>query len=347
MQAKRSADSPGRPGIKLIFELTNLCNFSCTHCIREEKGPKSFLPVSLIEKVLTEAEAYRGMNFVAFTGGEPTLHPHFADILRLVTEAGYPFGFVTNGWHFVSRTFAQLQPYRERCAHVTFSLDGAREETHDKLRRRAHSFRRVMQSVMVCRVHEIPVHLNMVVTRSNRSEIEAMAMLASRLRCEALFYGHCQPTPDAIAAGLVLTGAERREVEGEIAELQRALQLRILLAGDHYEESRFYQCPQLEMKELNVDYRGYLTACCTLSSYRGGTADTDVVADLGEVGLFEGHQRLVDRIARLNREKIGRLSTRDAAEKDNFICTHCLEHYGKSTRLDSVLALPVLQPTPR
>jgi MoaA/NifB/PqqE/SkfB family radical SAM enzyme len=30
------------PGVKLIFELTNRCNFSCLHCIRAEDGPKHF-----------------------------------------------------------------------------------------------------------------------------------------------------------------------------------------------------------------------------------------------------------------------------------------------------------------
>lgn len=344
----RHAPTPDRrPGIKLIFELTDVCNFRCTHCIREEGGTGTFLPVELVEKVLVEAKAYRSVNFVAFTGGEPTLHPRFAEILRRVTEHGYRFGFVTNGWQFVSRTGAQLRPYREWCAHVTFSLDGATEQTHDTLRRRAGSFRRVLQGVALCRAWGVPVHLNMVVTRANRSELEAMAMLASRLGCEALFYGHCQPTPDAEAAGLVLDPRERREVEAEIAALQRALRLRILLAGDHYEESRFYQCPQLEMREFNVDYRGYLTACCTLSNYRGGTPDTDVIADLARVSLYEAHQRLVKRIARLNREKIERLAQGPADERDHFICTHCLEHYGKVPRRARTRSLPVLPSAPR
>jgi len=346
--------SPGSPpryaegqGIKLIFELTNLCNFSCTHCIRDEDGQPSFLPTSVVAKVLAETQAYRSVTLVAFTGGEPTLHPELEEILRSVTEYGHRFSLVTNGWQFVSHTFARLQPYLASCAQVTFSLDGATEETHDKLRRRTGSYRRVMQGVALCRHHGIPVHLNMVVTRANRSELEAMAVLASRLGCDALFYGHCQPTPDAVAADLVLNAAERLEVEKEIAELQRLLQLRILLAGDHYEESRFYQCSQLQMREFNIDYRGYLTACCTLSNYRGGTPDTDVIADLAEVSFFEAHQRLLSRIAEINREKIERLASSSVEEKDHFICTHCLEHYGKYSRLSKVLSLPVLEATAR
>jgi MoaA/NifB/PqqE/SkfB family radical SAM enzyme len=345
LQSRAAAPAPDtqRQGVKLILELTNLCNFSCTHCIRDEEGAKHFLALPVVERVLAEVQAYHSVHHVAFTGGEPTLHPHFEEVLRLVTGYGLRFGFVTNGWQFSRRTLPLLQRFREHIGHLTFSLDGATEQTHDALRRRAGSYRRVMEGVALCRAHGIAVHLNMVVTRSNRSEVEAMAVLASRLGCDGLFYGHCQPTPDAVAADEVLNARERREVETEIAELQRIFQLHILLAGDHYNESRFFQCSQLQMREFNVDYLGRLTACCMLSNYRGGAVDTDVVADLNEVSFFEAHKRLVRQIARINLEKIERLSAGPAQEKDHFICTHCLEHYGKYAQVGRVLSLPVLQ----
>lgn len=328
-------------GVKLIFELTSLCNFSCTHCIREE-GEPGFLPVSLVEKVLAETRRYGNINYVAFTGGEPTLHPEFPRLLELVTGYGYRFGFVTNGWRFVDRTFAQLAPYRGQLAHVTFSVDGATEQSHDTLRRRKGSFRRLLQAITLCRFQGVGVHVNMVVTRDNRAELEAMALLASRLGCDALLYGHCQPTPHAVAAGLVLDAAERRRVEEEIGRLQSLFRMTILLAGDHYNASRFHQCPQFQMREFNIDHRGRLTACCMLSGYRGGTPDTEVVADLREVSFYEGHQRLVSTITRLNLEKIARVSTTEPEEKDQFICTHCLEHFGKVPRGTTRSPLPIL-----
>ncbi|MCP3956980.1 MAG: radical SAM protein [bacterium] len=313
---------------KLIFELTNLCNFSCVHCIRDEDGPKHYLGLEIIEKVLREAGAYRSFHLVYFTGGEPTVHPRFADIIERVVGHDYSYGFVTNGWNF-DKILRRIEPFKEHLHAVNLSLDGAREETHDALRRRPGSFRRVMQAVSLCRFHRLSAHINMVVTTANRSEVEEMALLAGRLGCETLNYVHCQPTPDALAAGLVLSPRERRRVEAEIGDLQKTFQLEIVLAGDHYQESLFYQCPQLQMRELNIDYRGFLTACCMLSNYRGGAPDTDVVADLNEVSLFEAHRRLVARFAELNAEKIDRLATVDATETDHFICSHCLQHYQK------------------
>ena len=46
---------------------------------------------------------------------------------------------------------------------VTFSLDGAHEATHDRLRGTG-SFRRVMRAASLCVVKELPFSLSMVVT---------------------------------------------------------------------------------------------------------------------------------------------------------------------------------------
>ena len=111
-------------GVKLIFELTNRCNFSCVHCIRAEDGPHHDLPVTIVNKVLTEVQAYQPISLVAFTGGEPTLHPQFADMVELVATYGYPFTFVTNGWNF-PQTFSKIQDWKNKLESVSLSLDGA------------------------------------------------------------------------------------------------------------------------------------------------------------------------------------------------------------------------------
>jgi len=326
-------------GIKLIFELTNRCNFGCVHCIRSEDGPHYDLPLEIVDKVLREVQGYQPIRLVAFTGGESTLHQQFADIVELVARAQYSFTFVTNGWNF-PQTFAKILAWQHAFESVSFSVDGASETTHDALRRQPGSFRRLMQAISLCHMHGIPVHLNMVVTRANRADLEAMAMLASRLGCAALGYGHCQPTPDALAADLVLNARERLDVEMEVAALQQIFTLPIFLAGDHYTAARFAQCPQLHMREFNIDYRGYLTACCTLSNYRGGTPDTDVLADLHKVSFVEGHRRLITKIAQINREKLERLTTCAATEAEQFLCTHCLLHYQKVPHVIQILEPP-------
>ncbi len=167
-----------------------------------------------------------------------------------------------------------------------------------------------------------------------------MALLAGRLDCSAVGYAHCQPTADAVAEDLVMDAGERRRVEADIAALQRQLRIKLFLAGDHHSQSLFFQCSQLQMREFNIDYRGFLTACCALSNYRGGAEDTDVVADLNRVSFPEAHRSLIDRIAELNRDKTRRLAAGEATPGDHFICSHCLKYYRKVPDLDAILYPP-------
>ncbi len=321
-------------GIKIIFELTNQCHFKSIHCFREEPEQGRFFSLAMMEKVLTEIQSYNSVDTIAFTGGEPTLHPDLQAIIQLITDFGYSFALVTNGWRFQKIFAKELEPFKPFINHISFSLDGAEAQTHDQLRCRPQSFHRIMQAITLCRFNNIPIHINMVITKINRHEIEAMAILASRLECDALAYAHCQPTPDALAADLVLNRPAQREVESEIAALQKTFRLPILLAGDHYNNALFYQCPQLQMQEFNIDYQGRLTACCQLSSFRGGLPDTEVIANLNQVSFYEAHQQLVTKIAQINREKITRLAHHELpiTEAEHFICTHCMTHYQKIAR---------------
>lgn len=330
-------------GVKLVIELTRLCNFSCIHCLREEspriptrRGGGEFLAIELIDRVLKEVEPYGMVDHVALTGGEPTIHPRFGEIVALIAESGCALSLVTNGWNF-SRALAALIPVRSCVRAVSFSLDGATEATHDAIRRREGSFRQVIDAIMQCRHRQLAAQINMTVTRANSGELVEMALLASRMGCNAIGYAHCQPTPDALAAGLVMGMQERMQVEADIADIQQQFQLGVYLAGDHYSDSLFVQCSQLGMREFNIDARGYLTACCALSNYRGGAADTDVVADLNQVSFPEAHQALIDRIAAVNREKVERLRTGEVTAADHFMCSHCLKHYRKVPDLEAIL----------
>jgi hypothetical protein len=94
------------------------------------------------------------------------------------------------------------------------------------------------------------------------------------------------------------------------------------------------------MQEFNIDYRGNLTACCTLSNYRGGTTETDVLADLHKVSFVEAHRRLITKITQINLEKLEQLATSAPTEAEQFLCTHCLLHYQKVPQLAHILEPP-------
>jgi MoaA/NifB/PqqE/SkfB family radical SAM enzyme len=322
---------------KLIFELTDLCNFSCVHCFRTEaKASPRYLDPAIIDRVLDQAAAYNGLDLVALTGGEPTLHPDFDAIVASIAGRGLELSFISNGSRF-DATLEAIRPNLGSVRSVGFSLDGGSPETHDRIRRRPGSYRQVVEAITRCRHEGLEVHVNSVLTRANADELESIVSLAARLGCRAVGFAHCQPTPEAVAAGLVMTVPERRRAEADVAALDDLFAIEVVVAGDHYTESPLHQCPQLRMEEINVDFRGRLTACCMLSGFRNGRLDSDVLADLTRDSLYDGHQHLVAAIAEVNTAKIARMARGELSPGERFMCTHCIRHYGKVSDVVEIL----------
>ena len=84
---------------RIVIELTNRCNLSCGHCFDERHAATGDLSLEILEKVLREGKSC-GIEQVSFTGGEPTIHRRFEEIIDRVSQAGYPFSFVSNGASF-------------------------------------------------------------------------------------------------------------------------------------------------------------------------------------------------------------------------------------------------------
>ena len=84
---------------RIVIELTNRCNLSCGHCFDERHAATGDLPLEILEKVLREGKSC-GIEQISFTGGEPTIHRRFEEILERVSAAGYSFSFVSNGTSF-------------------------------------------------------------------------------------------------------------------------------------------------------------------------------------------------------------------------------------------------------
>ncbi len=87
--------------IKATIELTNKCNFRCTHCYKEaEARNNTFIDTALLLKILDDFNG--NVRKIGFTGGEATLHPDFE---KIVKEAGknkqYELMLLTNGSNIV------------------------------------------------------------------------------------------------------------------------------------------------------------------------------------------------------------------------------------------------------
>jgi pyruvate-formate lyase-activating enzyme len=307
---------------KLVVELTDRCNLRCGHCPSGRHGGRSELPLEVLRRVLAEARRC-GIDHLAFSGGEPTLHRRFAEVVASTAEAGLDFSMVTNGWSFPKHMDALL-PYRDRLRMVTFSLDGAHEGTHDALRGRG-SYRRVLQAASACVLRALPFAFNMVLTRDNRAEAPALVRLAAGLGALGVRFGHLMSDPHPASAGLELDPEERKALDAELKALQAESGFPVGFAPGGWSEDLF-PCSALREEECNLDWRGRLGLCCHLSGFTG--AEQAVAADLNAIALPEGLDALRRLRDDLRREKRERRESADWGDDDHFACWYCAKRFG-------------------
>ena len=311
---------------RLIVELTNRCNLRCAHCFEERHAAVAELPLAIVDRVIAEGQRC-GIGEICFTGGEPTVHRQFEHIVRRICAAGYAFGMVSNGWNF-QKHYPVLQSCRDRLSGVTFSLDGAKESTHDRIRGDG-SYRRVIQAASLCLFNGIPFTFNMVLTTGNWAETAELVDLAERLGGRGVRFGHLMFNAETAARGLDLSPAERRRVEADIWRLRDRAQIPVAMAPGYFAASPNFNCAPLQEDEYNLDYRGNLTLCCQLSGYAGPNTKSDSFGNLNEVSLAEALAEFHQGVVTYLNDKAQRIGEHAFSELDHFPCFYCVKYLGK------------------
>jgi MoaA/NifB/PqqE/SkfB family radical SAM enzyme len=309
------------------IELNDICNYRCKHCLRDLSQDARNLPLALIRRVMEEARAY-SVRHLAFTGGEPTLHPQLSSILDASDEFGYTYHVCTNG-STLPRVWGRIFEGRRNLTGISLSLDGAREETHDFIREPG-SYRQVMQAVSLCLARGVPITLQMIVNRANRGDLAELALLASQLGVRKLYYGFLQPVPEMDERHLILTPAEMLEVKDEVLRLQASVCLPIDLSVGHFEQNPLAICRTLDLSTLYIDHRGNLNFCCQLSGYlEADDYSSEVVCSLHSHTLAEAHTKLLERVMQHHRDKLERIHAGDLGLVDHFPCFYCAKYFHK------------------
>ncbi len=127
--------------------LTRCCNNRCLFCLDSKSQDGSHLPLHLIRGEIIEGRR-RGATRLILSGGEPTIHPSYADFIRLGRELGYDhIQTITNG-----RMFAYAD-FLHKCIdaglrEITFSVHGPDAGIHDRLVGVPGAFEQAMKGLL-------------------------------------------------------------------------------------------------------------------------------------------------------------------------------------------------------
>lgn len=132
---------------RLEFHISYACVNDCVFCSesdRMERFKKLPVDFSEIKKVLA-AKRKAGFEFVNFTGGEPTLHPNFIEIIKFAKRTGYRTYIGTNGTMLARPDFCKKAALF--LDEISLSIHGYNSLTHDSLVKREGAFRDIKRAV--------------------------------------------------------------------------------------------------------------------------------------------------------------------------------------------------------
>ncbi len=160
------------------WTITERCNYNCLHCFHAADNDRHREEFSKEEafRMLEEA-AQCGVSGIRMTGGEPTLYPHFREVVQEIRKQGlFLHTLITNGAlldkeliDFVKGLFPDVL--------IMLSFDGI--GTHDWLRQHKGSEEQVKNTIIACKNAGLAIKINMNVNRRNRPVVfDSVKMLS-------------------------------------------------------------------------------------------------------------------------------------------------------------------------
>lgn len=182
--ASQKLDFSSPPLSTLYLYLTKGCNLACQHCwvkphYKADGTTGGHLQLDVFKRAIDEAIPL-GLKTVKLTGGEPTLHPEFKEILTFLKQRKIRTLMETNGV-LVDRGLAVFMKEESSLGFISVSIDGADAETHDAFRGVKGSFDKSMNCLKSLIDVGFRPEIIMSLHQGNVTQIENLVLAADAM----------------------------------------------------------------------------------------------------------------------------------------------------------------------
>jgi MoaA/NifB/PqqE/SkfB family radical SAM enzyme len=170
--------SPRRESLRRLplvtLYLTERCNSRCVTCDYWRHG-RIDMDLASIARLLPSLEKL-GTRLVVLSGGEPLLHPEWAQIARMLKSSGLDVWLLTSGLSLAKHARRAAELFET----ITVSLDGTDRETYAATRG-LDAFDKVCDGVRAAAAEGVSPSLRVTLQRANYRQLPAFVELAKAL----------------------------------------------------------------------------------------------------------------------------------------------------------------------
>ena len=178
-------------GGRVIWEVTNECNYGCKYCIFASTGrkPEGELSTDEIFSALQQLKN-EGFSHIKFTGGEPFLREDMIDILKEADRLGFQFDISTNASKLNEKIVNEFSKLNSEYIHV--SLDGHDLPSHESVRGKK-SFNPTVNGLKLLCSKGIKIRIGCVIHSENENHLEELIQFCSLLGVRHIVFSMMEP----------------------------------------------------------------------------------------------------------------------------------------------------------
>jgi len=200
----------GLEGPLFFVEITSACSNACVGCSNVFPHNRSPEPLSVRKWCAVLDRIAPSTSWLKVTGGEPTLHPEFEEIIEYVAALGIPFTLFTNARWLQPQRLVRFLAGIPQLDGLLVSLHGAGAQSHEAFTCTPRSFDETVANIRLAIDGGLKVTTSTVLTRYSCPEVEAIVAWGQELGADH-------------AAFQRFVGAALPEIEPSELELQRAV----------------------------------------------------------------------------------------------------------------------------
>jgi len=176
---------------KIIWEITNACNYTCNYCVFSStselpRGELSFLEILKTLQDISQA----GFSYIKFTGGEPFLRPDIIPVLKEAKKLGFDFDISTNASLITEQTALEIAQLSPNFVHV--SLDGSCAEEHESVRGK-NTFFPTLKGLEFLSKQGVNLRAGCVIHSKNQNSLQNIIELAHEKGAKELVFSLLEP----------------------------------------------------------------------------------------------------------------------------------------------------------